>query len=69
MFMYAYTCNMYVSYIYMYILNIYKHEQEEAGEREAASSAACEALESKLRLMQQELFASNDTHDALSRYD
>ena len=53
----------------MYILNIYKHEQEEAGEREAASSAACEALESKLRLMQQELFASNDTHDALSRYD
>ena len=55
--------------IYVYIYYIYKHEQEEAGEREAASSAACEALESKLQLMQQELFASNDTHDALSRYD
>jgi Ca2+/Na+ antiporter len=62
---------MFLVYIclYIYILYTYKHEQEEAGEREAASSAARETLESKLQLMQQEVYASNDTHDALSRYD
>jgi hypothetical protein len=62
---------MFLIYLSIYIIYIYKHEheQEEAGEREAASSVAWEALESKLQLMQQELYASNDTHDALSRYD